>query len=101
MQALSRTTGYVVSRNSKYVRAVKSTYIRNGTQNLFAALQIATGQVFGKATATKKRVDFLAFMAKGCRCLVVENYLVFFVVKDDTVQNRRILYGKRNYEWLL
>jgi addiction module toxin, RelE/StbE family len=39
--------------------------------------------------------------AKGYRCLVVENYLVFYVVKGDTVQIRRILYGKRNYEWLL
>ena len=39
--------------------------------------------------------------AKGYRCLVVESYLVFYVVKCDTVQIRRILYGKRNYEWLL
>jgi len=39
--------------------------------------------------------------AKGYRCLVVENYLVFYVVKGDTVQIRRILYGQRNYEWLL
>lgn len=39
--------------------------------------------------------------ARGYRCLVVESYLVFYVVKGDTVQIRRILYGKRNYEWLL
>lgn len=39
--------------------------------------------------------------ANGYRCLVVESYLVFYVVKGDTVQIRRILYGKRNYEWLL
>jgi addiction module RelE/StbE family toxin len=39
--------------------------------------------------------------AKDYRCLVVESYLVFYVVKGDTVQIRRILYGKRNYEWLL
>ena len=39
--------------------------------------------------------------AKGYRCLVVESYLVFYVVKGDTVQVRRIVYGKRNYEWLL
>ncbi len=42
-----------------------------------------------------------ALKAKGYRFMVVENYLVFFVVKGDTVQIRRILYGKRNYEWLL
>ena len=39
--------------------------------------------------------------AKGYRYLNVENYLVFFVIKADVVQIRRILYGKRNYEWLL
>lgn len=38
---------------------------------------------------------------KGYRFLVIDQYLVFFVVKDNTVQIRRILYGKRNYEWLL
>lgn len=39
--------------------------------------------------------------AKGYRYLIVENYVVFFVVKADTVQIRRILYGSRNYEWLM
>jgi hypothetical protein len=62
LQALSRTTGHVVTHNGKFVRAVKSTYRRNGTQNLFGALVVASGQVIGKATRTKKRLDFLAFM---------------------------------------
>ena len=62
MQALSRTTGYVTLRNGKTVRAVKSTYRRNGTQNLFAALEVATGQIHGQTTKYKKRVDFLGFM---------------------------------------
>lgn len=39
--------------------------------------------------------------AKGYRYLLVENYLVFFAIKDGTVQIRRIIYGKRNYGWLL
>lgn len=43
----------------------------------------------------------VALKAKGYRYLVIENYLVFFVVKAETVQIRRIIYGKRNYEWLL
>ena len=34
---------------------------------------------------------------KGYRCLVVKNYLVFFVVSDNTVKIRRILYGRRDY----
>lgn len=43
----------------------------------------------------------IVLKAKGYRYLNVENYLVFFVIEADTVQIRRILYGKRNYEWLL
>lgn len=43
----------------------------------------------------------VALKAKGYRYLIVENYLVFFVIKEETVQIRRIIYGKRNYEWLL
>jgi len=62
MQALSRKTGYVTLRNGKTMRAVKSTYRRNGTQNLFAALEVATGQIHGQTTKYKKRVDFLNFM---------------------------------------
>lgn len=46
-------------------------------------------------------VQDVALKAKGYRYLIVENYLVFFVVKADMVQIRRILYRKRNYEWLL
>ena len=38
---------------------------------------------------------------KGYRMLVVDNYLVFFTILNRTVQVRRILYGRRSYEWLL
>ena len=58
IQAIERTLGYVHTRSGKIVRAMKSTYKRHGTLNLFAALQVATGQIQGKMTATKKRVDF-------------------------------------------
>lgn len=43
----------------------------------------------------------LALAAKGYRYLIVENYLVFYMVVDDTVQIRRILYGRRDYRDLL
>ena len=39
----------------------------------------------------------LALRAKGYRYMVVENYLVFYVIDKTTVQIRRIIYGKRNY----
>ena len=43
----------------------------------------------------------LALAAKGYRYLIVEKYLVFYVVAGDTVQVRRILYGRRDYQALL
>jgi len=58
MQALSRTTGYVKTRNGKTMRAIKSTYRRNGTQNLFAALEVATGVIHGKTT--NKRSEWIS-----------------------------------------
>jgi transposase len=62
LQALSRPTGYVQTSSGKIVRGLKSTYRRNGTLNLFAALNVATGRVHNKTTTTKKRADFQAFM---------------------------------------
>ena len=62
IQALSRTTGYVETDSGKIVRAYKSTYRRNGTLNLFAALTVLTGSVKAETTKRKTRVDFLAFM---------------------------------------
>ncbi|HEX3046441.1 MAG TPA: type II toxin-antitoxin system RelE/ParE family toxin [Bacillota bacterium] len=39
---------------------------------------------------------------KGYRVLVVNNYLVFFIISNgNTVEIRRILYGRRQYEFLL
>ena len=43
----------------------------------------------------------LALAAKGYRCLIIEKYLVFYVVDGDIVQIRRILYGCRDYHALL
>jgi len=38
---------------------------------------------------------------RGYRLLHVKNYIVFFVVNQNTVEVRRILYAKRQYEELL
>ena len=43
----------------------------------------------------------LALAAKGYRYLIVENYLIFYVVSGGTVQIRRILYSRRDYRALL
>lgn len=62
IQALSRPTGYVCTSNKKIVNGIKSTYKRNGTINLFAALEVATGIIYTKNTKTKTRQDFLSYM---------------------------------------
>jgi transposase len=62
MQAIERPTGYVETDSGAVVRALKSTYKRHGTLNLFAALEVGTGQVHTKTTDYKKRPDFLSFL---------------------------------------
>lgn len=37
----------------------------------------------------------------GYRMLIVDKYLVFYVVKTKTVQIRRIIHGPRRYSFLL
>lgn len=63
IQAIERACGYVETDNGKVVRALKSTYKRHGTLNLFAALDVGTGQVRTKITEYKKRADFQSFLA--------------------------------------
>jgi hypothetical protein len=62
MQAIERPSGYVETDNGSVVRALKSTYKRHGTLNLFAALEVGTGQVHTKITEYKKREDFRSFL---------------------------------------
>lgn len=45
--------GYVQTRRGKIVQGMKSTDLRNGTVNLCAALEVATGVIHGKTTRTK------------------------------------------------
>ena len=61
IQALERKTGYVETDNGKIVRAYKSTYQRHGTLHLFAALEVATGQVKTAITQLKRREEFWQF----------------------------------------
>jgi transposase len=62
IQAIERASGFVYSSSGKIVRGLKSTYKRHGTLNLFAALNVATGAIQSKTTATKKRPDFQEFL---------------------------------------
>ncbi len=64
---------------------------------------LLTGQIASLAQLPERcpRPKDLALAAKGYRVLIVENYLVFYVVSGRTVQIRRILYGRREYRALL
>lgn len=62
LQAIERPSGYIETDSGAVVRGLKSTYKRHGTLNLFAALEVATGQVKSKITEFKKRVDFQGFL---------------------------------------
>ena len=37
----------------------------------------------------------------GYRIIVVDNYLVFYTIKDNVVEIRRVRHGMRNYKFLL
>jgi transposase len=62
IQAIERPSGYVQTDSGAVVRALKSTYKRHGTLNLFAALNVGTGQVQTEITEYKKRADFQSFL---------------------------------------
>src|ERR1035441_9105445 len=62
IEAIERASGYVETDCGKVVRGLKSTYKRHGTLNLFAALEVGTGQVKTKFTEFKKREDFRGFL---------------------------------------
>jgi transposase len=62
LQAIERPSGYVETDSGAVVGGLKSTYKRHGTLNLFAALEVGTGEVKTKITDLKKRADFQSFL---------------------------------------
>jgi transposase len=92
IQALQRASGYVETDSGAVVRAMKSTYKRNGTLNLFAALEIASGQVFTQTTEQKKREDFRRFLDGVVTELPADKDI--HVILDNYCTH------KRNQDWL-
>lgn len=92
IQALQRPSGYVETDSGTVVRAMKSTYKRNGTLNLFAALEMASGQVYAQTTDQKKREDFRRFL-DGVVAELPED-------KDIHVILDNYCTHKRNEDWL-
>lgn len=92
IQAIQRPSGYVETDSGAVVRAMKNTYKRNGTLNLFAALEIASGQVYAQTTEQKKRVDFQRFLDAVVAELPADKQI--HVILDNYCTH------KRNDDWL-
>lgn len=92
IQALARTTGYVQTSSGKIVRGLQSTYKRHGTLNLFAALNVASGAIQSKTTATKKRPDFQAFLDEVVAEIPAHREIHIILDNYST--------HKKNHDWL-
>ena len=92
IQAIQRPSGYVETDSGAVVRAMKSTYKRNGTLSLFAALEIASGQVYAQTTEQKKREDFRRFLDSVIAELPADKEI--HVILDNYCTH------KRNADWL-
>lgn len=91
IQALERSRGYVETSSGKIVQGLKSTYKRNGTLNLFAALNVATGEVKARTTTRKTREDFQGFLNKVVNGQ--ENKEIHIILDNYCTH-------KKNEEWL-
>ena len=96
IQALSRKTQYVRTENGQIVRGIKSTYRRNGTLNLFAALEIATGKVFGKTTKYKKRPDFQKFLDELLNEQPNSDEIEYHIILDNYCTHKKMASGYQN-----
>lgn len=92
IQAKERPSGYVQTDSGTLVRALKSTYKRHGTLNLFAALEVASGHVYTQTTEQKKRVDFRAFLDEVIADCPAEQEI--HVILDNYCTH------KKNGDWL-
>ena len=62
IQALERKQGYLKLPNGRALTGQSHDYKRHGTTTLFAALDIATGEVTGRQYRRRRRIEFLDFM---------------------------------------
>jgi len=62
IQALERAQGYLKLANGRALSGHSHDYKRNGPSTLFAALEVATGQVTTAHYKRRRRVEFLDFM---------------------------------------
>ena len=72
----------------------------SAAENLIAKVETACERLTAfPLSGTIPRDDTLA--KKGYRILIVDNFLVFYMVDQNNVKIMRIVYGRRNYQRLL
>ena len=64
IQALERAQGYLKLPNGRAMTGQSHDYKRHGTTTLFAALNLASGEVVGRHYKRRRRLEFLDFMNK-------------------------------------
>jgi len=62
IQALERAQGYLKLANGRALGGQAHQYTRHGTSTLFAALDIACGEVMARHYKRRRRIEFLDFM---------------------------------------
>ena len=55
---------------------------------------LKTPEIYSPAKDTQLRL-------RGYRMLFIENHIVFYVIRGNNVEFRRVLYARRQYEWLV
>src|SRR6201984_1402333 len=63
IQALERAQGWLKMPDGRALSGFAHEYKRHGTTTLFAALEVATGRIYGECKSRKRRKEFLAFLA--------------------------------------
>jgi len=63
IQALERAQGWLKMTDGRALSGFAHEYKRHGTTTLFAALEVATGRVYGVCKSRKRRKEFLNFLA--------------------------------------
>jgi transposase len=62
IQVLERAQGYLKLPNGRSLHGQAHEYRRHGTTTLFAALNVATGEIRARHTKRRRRLEFLEFM---------------------------------------
>jgi transposase len=91
IQALERAQGYLKLPNGRALTGQSHDYKRHGTTTLFAALDVATGEIKASHYKRRRRVEFLDFMN---RIVVAQPGRALHVVLDNLNTH------KKNEDWL-